>query len=97
MGLVATMPGGPPVTSSSTPPVCLIKLLAVAVSPACALLRGLRVVRVASAGDFRVEVEPLVERRGRGRAEHGRRAGLRAAPRGARAGKRGYAGAGDGH
>jgi hypothetical protein len=37
---------------------------------ACALLRGLRVVRVASAGDISVEVEPMAKHRHRGWAEH---------------------------
>jgi hypothetical protein len=90
--------------SHTTSPSCsalrLIRadqLLAAAVAPVCALLGGPTVVRVASAGDFRMKVEPLVEHRGRIWAEDPRRGGLCAAPGGARAGKRCYAGAGDCH
>jgi len=54
-------------------------------------------VRVASAGDFRMKVEPLVEHRGCVWAEDPRRGGLCAAPGGARTGKRCYASLGDCH
>src|SRR5260221_13232320 len=91
----------PPPPGSRAPPQVTRRMaaavLAVTVSPACALLGGPRVVCVASAGDFRMQVEPLVEHRGRIWAEDPRRGGLSAAPGGARAGKRGYAGAGDCH
>jgi hypothetical protein len=61
-------------------------------------VRAYRNLLIAPAGRrCRIRAEPLIKRRGRVRAEHPLRVGLRAAPCGARAGKRGYAGAGDRH